>query len=185
MSSVTSSTPPRTPVTPRRSRKQLSSSSSSPTALTSRKPLGERRAVLSPQAFQEQHATYFAHLHEHDDDAVRREKLEAEKARLEEERRVGRELRRSVMEKRAEMGRSKTPDEGMQPVIEGRGWKPLNLVQRRQEPGHARSVSHQATSTTIRAPPRPASHNARSSSTRTMSLSLVPATAPTRRSGRR
>jgi hypothetical protein len=182
MSSVTSSTPPRTPVTPRRSRKQLSSSSSSPTALTSRKPLGERRAVLSPQAFQEQHATYFAHLHEHDDDAVRREKLEAEKARLEEERRVGRELRRSVMEKRAEMGRSKTPDEGMQPVIEGRGWKPLNLVQRRQEPGHARSVSHQATSTTIRAPPRPASHNARSSSTRTMSLSLVPATAPTRRS---
>ncbi|GFZ48327.1 hypothetical protein JCM24511_06075 [Saitozyma sp. JCM 24511] len=182
MSSVTSSTPPRTPVTPRRSRKQAPASSSSPTALTSRKPLGERRIILSPQAFQEQHATYFAHLHLHedDDDAVRREKLEAERARLEEERRVGRELRRSLMEKRSEM-RSKTPDEGMQPM-EGRGWRPLNLVQRRQESGHARSASHQATSTTIRAPPRPASHNVGSSSTRTTSLSLAPASVPTRRS---
>lgn len=117
---------------------------------TKRAPLGDADHLAnSLRAFQEKHASDYAHLHvtDNDSDSVRRLKLEAEEKRLEEERRIGRAMRERLgkglgtqqpelvfqlpsIEQPAAFGHARTRS----------AWRPLSLTGKRG-PGHSRAQS--------------------------------------------
>lgn len=146
------------PHTPSHRSTQSQSTISSPSKI--RTPLASSRTILShsrsngalARQFVDRHSTTYAHLFEHPDEAVRREKLEAEERRLEEERRAGREMRERIMRMKLGSG-----DQENRPLGEistqrrGASWRPLSLVAKRQNGGggHSRSASHQIPSTLI------------------------------------
>jgi len=121
-----SAVPLQSPTTPR------GRPSSSPAISPTQSPHSTTRTVLSVQLFQDRHVYEFAHLHTHEDDDTRRLKLAMEKGRLEEERRIGREKRQSMMG-----GHSKTQSE----VRSVR--RPLSLRRRDHgESSHRRAQSY-------------------------------------------
>ncbi len=104
---------------------------SSPAHTPIQLPASSSRTALSVQLFQERHTSQFAHLHDHEDEDTRRLRLAMEKGRLEEERRIGREKRQSLMS-----GHVKTQSDARS------AWRPLSLLQRRQSDfGHRRAQS--------------------------------------------
>ena len=109
--------------------------------------LSPSRTVLSVQLFQERHAAEFAHLHTHDDDDTRRLRLAMEKGRLEEERRIGREKRQSLI-----TGHQKIKSEGRS------AWRPLSMLHGSHRRAHSQAVGRAMSQpgrsrTTVLSPP--------------------------------
>ncbi|KAK8850336.1 hypothetical protein IAR55_004253 [Kwoniella newhampshirensis] len=118
-SGLSSSSPPSTP--------HRHSSPSLPATTTNTAPQRTPRyrhnlVPASVQLFQDRHAAEFAHLHSHRDGSEHRKMIEMEQARLEEERRVGREKRQTMAAVSAEE-RSREHSRA--------GWRPLSLLSRR------------------------------------------------------
>lgn len=101
-------------------------------------PLQEARIVLTAEEFEQYHARYFPHLHNHEDEYTRSLRLVEEQRRLDEERRIGREKRAMMERNRGDTSRQ---DENRPASVAGMlsGWRPLSLSAKSTL--HVRSIS--------------------------------------------
>lgn len=103
-------------------------------------PLTPRRTPLSPsksisvQQFHQNHISQFAHLHKHSNENLKAARLEEEQHKLDEERRLGREKRISLL--RTQLSRQSSEERRS-------AWRPLSLLAKREGDGHTRSQSQQ------------------------------------------
>ncbi|KAI9633679.1 uncharacterized protein MKK02DRAFT_28468 [Dioszegia hungarica] len=147
------------PQTPRRVSSHRRAKTLAPSPV--RTPLGPRPTLQHSRSsgtlarqFVDTHSTTYAHLYEHEDDGITREKLEAEQRRLEEERRRGREMRERMMRMKLGGEKENVATGSGETKTRAASWRPLSLVAKRQGggAGHVRSASHQLPSSLLAGP---------------------------------